>query len=68
MTTFLPQFCGRRHQSSSSALKKALKTLADLEGKDLATEAQEAGAEILGASSLKAALDLDWDDFSWSSF
>lgn len=44
------------------ALRKALEIIARQQQKDLAKLAQEAGAEILTASSLKAALDLDWDD------
>ena len=44
------------------ALKKALGVLARQQGRGLAAVASEAGAPILGGSSLKAALDLDWDD------
>jgi hypothetical protein len=32
------------------------------QGRGLAAVATEAGAEVVSASSLKAALDLDWDD------
>jgi hypothetical protein len=39
------------------ALRKALRVIADQQGRGLADVAQEAGAEILGGSSLKAALD-----------
>ena len=44
------------------ALKKALGVIARQQGRGLAEIASEAGAEVLGQSSLKAALDLDWDD------
>jgi hypothetical protein len=44
------------------ALRKALGVLARQQGRGLADVATEAGAPILGGSSLKAALDLDWDD------
>ena len=44
------------------ALKKTLALIAKMEGKDLQTIATEAGAEIVTNSSLKAALDRDWDD------
>ncbi len=44
------------------ALRKALGVIARQQGRGLAEVASEAGAELLGASSLKAALDLDWDD------
>ena len=44
------------------ALRKALGVLARRQGRGLADVATEAGAPILGGSSLKAALDLDWDD------
>jgi Transposase DDE domain/Transposase domain (DUF772) len=44
------------------ALRKALGVLARQQGRGLAEMATEAGAPILGGSSLKAALDLDWDD------
>jgi transposase len=44
------------------ALRKALGVLARQQGRGLADVATEAGASILGESSLKAALDLDWDD------
>lgn len=44
------------------ALRKALGVLARQQGRGLADIATEAGAPILGGSSLKAALDLDWDD------
>src|SRR5207302_2390318 len=44
------------------ALRKALGVIARQQGRELADLAREAGAEVVGASSLKAALDLDWDD------
>ncbi len=44
------------------ALRKALGVIARQQGRGLAEIAREAGAEILGECSLKAALDLDWDD------
>ncbi|MBI2761111.1 MAG: IS1182 family transposase [Chloroflexi bacterium] len=44
------------------ALKKALGVIARQQGRGLTTVATEAGTPILAASSLKAALDLDWDD------
>jgi hypothetical protein len=44
------------------ALKKALGVIARQQGRGLAEVAEEAGAEVLATSSLKAALDLDWDD------
>jgi Transposase DDE domain/Transposase domain (DUF772) len=44
------------------ALRKALRVIADQQGRGLADLVREAGAEVLGTSSLKAALDLDWDD------
>ena len=47
------------------ALRKALGVLARQQGRGLAGVAElaaEAGAPVLGGSSLKAALDCDWDD------
>ena len=44
------------------ALRKALGVIARQQGWELADVAQAAGAELLAASSLKAALDLDWDE------
>jgi transposase len=44
------------------ALKKALGVLARQQGRGLADIAGEAGAGLVGGSSLKAALDLNWDD------
>jgi transposase len=44
------------------ALRKALSVIARQQGRGLADIAAEAGAEIVGGASLKAALDLDWDE------
>ena len=44
------------------ALRKALGVIARQQGRGLAAIAQELGTPVLGGSSLKAALDLDWDD------
>jgi hypothetical protein len=44
------------------ALRKALGVIARQQEQELAAVATEAGAQMLTASSLKAALDLDWDD------
>lgn len=44
------------------ALRKALGVIARQEGWDLTTLAREAGAEVVTGSSLKAALDLNWDE------
>jgi transposase len=44
------------------ALKKALGVLARQQGRGLADLAAEAGAAIVGGTSLKATLDLNWDD------
>jgi hypothetical protein len=46
----------------SHALKKALEVIAQNYQQDLASVAANAGAEIVTGTSLKAALDLDWDD------
>lgn len=43
------------------ALKKVLRVVADQQGRELVEVAKEAGAEMVGATSLKAALDRDWD-------
>jgi hypothetical protein len=43
------------------ALKKALRLVAKIREETLANAGQEAGAEIVCGSSLKAALDRDWD-------
>jgi Transposase DDE domain/Transposase domain (DUF772) len=44
------------------ALRKALSVIARQQGRGLAAVAADAGAELVVGSSLKAALDLDWDD------
>jgi hypothetical protein len=44
------------------ALRKALGVIARQQGWELADLARAAGADLLAASSLKAALDLDWDE------
>jgi hypothetical protein len=44
------------------ALRKALGVLVRQQGRGLAVVAADAGAERLAGASLKAALDLDWDD------
>lgn len=44
------------------ALKKALEVIAKKSHQYLGRIAQQVGAEIVANSSLKAALDLDWDD------
>lgn len=44
------------------ALRKALSVIAGQQGRGLAEIAREADARLVGGSSLKAALDLDWDD------
>jgi len=44
------------------ALKKALGVICGQQGRGLAEVAEEVGAGVLAGSSLKAALDLDWDD------
>ena len=44
------------------ALRKSLEIIAKNTQQDLAAIAAQAGAEIVVASSLKRALDLDWDD------
>src|SRR5436305_11529131 len=43
------------------ALKKVMRVVADQQGRELAEVAQEAGAELVCSTSLKAALDRDWD-------
>ncbi|GAC1403987.1 MAG: IS1182-like element ISGvi6 family transposase [Chloroflexota bacterium] len=44
------------------ALRKTLGVLATQQGRALSEVAQEAGAAVVSQSSLKAALDCDWDD------
>jgi hypothetical protein len=43
------------------ALKKVMRVVADQQGRELVEVAKEAGAEVVCATSLKAALDRDWD-------
>src|SRR5579864_1105274 len=43
------------------ALKVVMRVVADQQGRELAEVAQEAGAELVCGTSLKAALDRDWD-------
>src|SRR5437763_8239722 len=43
------------------ALKKVMRVVAEQRGRELAEVAQEAGAELVCGTSLKAALDRDWD-------
>ncbi len=44
------------------ALRKAVGVLARQQGRELAAVATELGAGVIAGSSLKAVLDLDWDD------
>ena len=44
------------------ALRKAVGVIARQQGRGLRAVAEEAGAALVAGSSLKAALDLDWDD------
>src|SRR5262245_45549497 len=44
------------------ALRKALRVIARQQGRGLAAVAPEAGAEIVSSTSVKAALDMDWED------
>jgi fructose-specific component phosphotransferase system IIB-like protein len=44
------------------ALKKAIGVIANQQGRELAEVAQDIGLDIVAGSSLKAALDLNWDD------
>src|SRR5229473_8388142 len=46
------------------ALRKALGVIARQQGRELTELAQEAQAMVVAGSSLKAALDLDWDDLA----
>ena len=43
------------------ALKKVMRVVADQQGRELAEVAKEAGAELVCGTSLKEALDRDWD-------
>lgn len=44
------------------ALKKAIGVIANQQGRGLAEVANDIGLDIVGGSSLKTALDLNWDD------
>jgi hypothetical protein len=44
------------------ALKKAIGVIARQQGRELSELAQDIGVDIVASSSLKAALDLNWDD------
>jgi hypothetical protein len=44
------------------ALRKAVGVIARQQGRGLRAVAEEAGASLIAGASLKAALDLDWDD------
>ena len=44
------------------ALRKAIEVIARDQKQELSTIASQAGADIVAGSSLKAALDLDWDN------
>lgn len=44
------------------ALRKVLEVIARARKQDVSSVATQAGADIVAGSSLKAALDLDWDD------
>ena len=46
------------------ALKKVMRVVADQQGRELVEVAKEAGGELVCATSLKAALDRDWDQQS----
>ncbi len=43
------------------ALKKVIRVVADQQGRDVTEVGKEVGAEVVCATSLKAALDQDWD-------
>jgi len=49
------------YNSVGHALKKVMRVVADQQGRELVEVAQEAGAEVVCETSLKAALDRDWD-------
>jgi len=49
------------HNLMGHALKKVLCAVADQQGRELVEVAKEAGGELVCATSLKAALDRDWD-------
>jgi hypothetical protein len=50
------------HNLLGHALRKALGVIARQQGRGLTEVAEQAGVPVLAGSSLKAALDLDWDD------
>lgn len=50
------------HNLMGHALRKAMSVIARQQGWGLVDTAGQAGAEVVAGSSLKAALDLDWDD------
>ncbi len=52
------------HNLVGHALKKVLRVVADQQGRELVEVAKEAGGELVCATSLKAALDRDWDQQS----
>ncbi len=49
------------YNSLGHALKKVMRVVADQQGRGLGEVAQEARAELVCSTSLKAALDRDWD-------
>ncbi len=49
------------HNLVGHALKKVMRVVADQQGRELVEVAKEAGGELVCATSLKAALDRDWD-------
>ena len=49
------------YQLVGHALSKVMRVVADQQGRELVEVAKEAGAEVVCATSLKAALDRDWD-------
>ena len=59
---------GRRHGSKIThnllghALRKAVGVIARQQGRNCSAVANEVGVPLVSGSSLKAALDLDWDD------
>jgi hypothetical protein len=60
-----PSGAGRLEDTSNllgHALRKALGVIARQQGRGLAEVASETGATLVAGVSLKAALDLDWDD------
>src|SRR5579875_3230630 len=49
------------HNLVGHALKKVMRVVADQQGRELVEVAKEAGGELVCGTSLKAALDRDWD-------